>query len=314
MLYSAGAEPKEDRPAHVRAGSGLAFFEQRLAVIQDDANFIALVDPRSAKVGAVALPRGPEDLRQFDDLRGNKEHKFDLEACVTVDMMGFEMFFAFGSGSSPRRENVVIYTGGDEVEFMSARELYALLRAEPGFAGSELNVEGVIVTGDVVRFFNRGNGECKGELAPVNATIDLSWPVLCHYLTANGPLPEAGPVTQYALGEIGGTRLSFTDATTASAGILYVAAAEDSPDTLRDGPVLGSAIGLIAGEDVRWTQLRDKQGKAFDGKVEGIALDPENSERAWLLIDRDDPERATELCRVALKGPWVSGGSDFPAG
>jgi hypothetical protein len=48
LVYDAGADAKSDRPAHVRAGSGCCFVDipgqgRRLAVVQDDAAFVALV-------------------------------------------------------------------------------------------------------------------------------------------------------------------------------------------------------------------------------------------------------------------------------
>jgi hypothetical protein len=43
LRYNAAAPLGDDRPAHVRAASGLAFTGGRLAVIQDDAAFIAYV-------------------------------------------------------------------------------------------------------------------------------------------------------------------------------------------------------------------------------------------------------------------------------
>src|SRR5688500_6401908 len=84
MTYAAGADLSADRPAHVRAASGLAWFGDRLAVVQDDANFIALVDPATGLTDAVPLPPGPGGIRPFDDSRGHKADKLDLEAIVCL--------------------------------------------------------------------------------------------------------------------------------------------------------------------------------------------------------------------------------------
>src|SRR5215207_7995120 len=77
LRYRDGDDASLDRPAHVRAGSGLAWVDTsrgpRLAVVQDDAHFVALVDPRDGLAEAIALPPGPGGLRQFDDGRGNKD-------------------------------------------------------------------------------------------------------------------------------------------------------------------------------------------------------------------------------------------------
>lgn len=79
LYYSAGADIELDRPAHVRAGSGLTNLGTRLALIQDDANFVAILDPLTKTVDSIALPALPCRQRQFDDLRGNRLAKLDLE-------------------------------------------------------------------------------------------------------------------------------------------------------------------------------------------------------------------------------------------
>src|SRR5687768_13349499 len=69
LYYADGADPLTDRPAHVRAGSGLATVPGGIALIQDDANFIALVQPGDDRARAIPLPAGMGGLRQFDDVR-----------------------------------------------------------------------------------------------------------------------------------------------------------------------------------------------------------------------------------------------------
>lgn len=85
LRYAEGADPALDRPAHVRAASAVARVGGRLAIVQDDANFVALVDPATGLAEAVTLPAGEGGLRQFDDLRGNKRFKLDLESCVLLE-------------------------------------------------------------------------------------------------------------------------------------------------------------------------------------------------------------------------------------
>src|SRR5687768_4452657 len=58
MHYAGGADQTIDRPAHVRAASGIAWVGATVAVIQDDANFVALVDPATGLADSVALPLG----------------------------------------------------------------------------------------------------------------------------------------------------------------------------------------------------------------------------------------------------------------
>src|SRR5690349_5074827 len=82
LRYDTRAAAHDDRPAHVRAASGLAFVGGRLAVIQDDCAFIGYV--ATGEVSALALPRGAGGRRRFEVGLGNKMDKLDLEACVAV--------------------------------------------------------------------------------------------------------------------------------------------------------------------------------------------------------------------------------------
>lgn len=311
LLYAAGADPRQDRPPHVRAGSSLAWVEGRLAVVQDDANFVALVDPATLRAAAVPLPAGHGGKRQFDDARGTKAHKLDLEACVSVPGEGGDLLVAFGSGSTPRRERVALlegWSGGElAVSLRDASALYAMLRGREDFAGSELNLEGAVWMEGRVRLFGRGNGAPRRGIAPTDATCDLEWEALRAYLLdpERAPPPEPRGVVRYRLGALDGLRLGFTDAALAGGRLLFSAAAEDSPDAVRDGRVAGSALGVFDAPDrVRWTVLRGADGAPLADKVEGLALPPGGGGRAWVVVDRDDPDAPSELCEVALGGVW----------
>ena len=311
LLYDAGADPGQDRPAHVRAGSALALVGRRLVVLQDDALFLGLVDLERGSVEAIALPAAPGGVRCFDEGRGNKAAKPDFEACVVHG----DRLLAFGSGSTPARERVLVVGGIDrpdwastppDVQLIEAHRLYATLRAEPRFAGSELNIEGAVVVGGSLRLFQRGNGAARGDLQPVDATCELDLQDLQHYLEGgrDSDPPQVRRIVQYDLGAVGGVRLTFTDAAALGEDILYLAAAEASPDAVQDGPVAGVALGLIpaAGRPPRWTPLLGQDGSLFSGKAEGLAPDPHSPGTLHLVVDRDDPDAPAELCRVEVEG------------
>jgi hypothetical protein len=86
--------------------------------------------------------------------------------------------------------------------------------------------------------------------------------------------------------------------------LLYTAVAELSPDATRDGPVAGTAIGVIAEDRVQWTAVRDRAGAIVPIKAEGIALDPAHPQRVFIVLDHDNPARPSDLCRIQLDGPW----------
>jgi hypothetical protein len=311
LFYAEGADESLDRPAHVRAGSGLATVPGGIALIQDDANFIAILAAGDYHARALPLPAGEGGLRQFDDVRGNKKHKLDLEACVSVDIDDGTLLLALGSGSKRRREQVAMVRGWEsgrpEVRLVHVPRLYDTLRREEAFAGSELNVEGAIFLSDRLRLFGRGNGAVRDDVRPVNATCDLDWPRLLAHLESPQSCPPPVPtnVTRYELGTLGGIPLTFTDAAAWRGLVLYSAAAEASPDATRDGRVSGSALGVIdETRCARWTQLVDRSSAPFVGKVEGIAAVRSNETQVYAVVDADDPNAASVLCRVELRGDW----------
>lgn len=319
LFYTEGADPSLDRPAHVRAGSGIAWLAMpggapRLVVAQDDASFLALLDADLSRVLAMTLDHVDAGMRQFDATRGNKKRKLDLEACCVVRTGGREVLLAWGSGSLPIRERIVVLESGSSTpRIVDASALYAKLRASVEFAGSELNVEGAVflgeplATGGRVRLFQRGNGAPRAGLTPIDATCDLDAARLLAWLDdARRPAPEPESIVRWELGAIRGVRLTFTDACALGPGedVAFLAAAEASPDALEDGEVFGVALGCIpAGGDARWTTIREPDGAPFLGKAEGLAWVPgAEGRRALLVIDRDDPDAPSELCVVSVDG------------
>ena len=300
-----------DRPAHVRAGSGLARIPGGLVVIQDDSNFLALIDPlRPRAARAIPLPPGLDGRRQFGDSTGNKHLKLDLEACF-VTPGSSPLFVAFGSGSTPARESVVLLSGFEhdtlEARVILAPALYARLRATPAFAGSEMNIEGALLLGEWLRLFCRGNGAVNGNLAPVNSTCDLPWSRVFAHLGEPGASPPPAPVRieAFTLGALHGVPLGFTDAADWKGRVLFTAAAEDSPDSVRDGPVTGSVIGIVEERGVaRWAPITDVHGATLREKAEGLLVADAERGTFWVVADADDETRPSELWQIQLGGPW----------
>lgn len=295
LLYADGADEKLDRPGHVRAGSALVAWKGHLAVVQDDACFLAVIDRKSKRVHDIPFPvEGP---RQFDDARGNKKSKLDLEAAFITDHD--KLLVALGSGSSPLRERFVLIeepaSETPRVMLFDAPEFYALLREHREFSGSELNIEGAVVCGKDLVLFQRGNG--AGEA--VNATARIALASLLAYVREGSPLPPLHDVIPWPLPR----NLTFTDGALAPDGsIAFLACAEDCPDATQDGPVTEVAFGRLdeATRTHTLEPIMDEHGKPLLEKAEGLAWDPDDKKRLFVVTDRDDATLPSDLLELRL--------------
>lgn len=309
LFYSAGADLAEDRPAHVRAGSGLVRLDDgRFVIVQDDASFVAVVDLARDHISAIALP-AVDGIRQFDEARGNKDSKLDLEACFAIRDRG--LVVAIGSGSSPRRERIALVHGvaSDRpgVSVVHAASLYRAMSDDPAFSGSELNVEGATVHGSDVVFFQRGNGKQRGQLLPINATARVDLSSLLAHLLEGAPFSSLRAVRSWDLGRAGDVALTFTDGATHPSGKLaFLACAEASPDATKDGPVSAVVMGRLddGTGDFELGTIADERGAMLLEKAEGLAFDPRDAKRAWVVVDRDDASVASELLELELGHGW----------
>lgn len=281
--------------------------EPHLVIAQDDASFFAVVDRTFSRVDAIPIDHVDRGMRQFDVARGNKMQKLDLEASCVIRDQGREVLVAWGSGSHAVRERIVVLERGAlSPRIVDGSRLYAALRGCAEFAGSELNIEGAVcVGGDRVRFFQRGNGAPRGALVPVNATIDVDARALLAWLDdPREYLPSFESVVQWDLGVIRDVGLSFTDACGFEDGVVYVAAAEASPNAIDDGEVVGVVFGWIPEDgEARWTPILEADGSPFLGKAEGIAWMPSHEgRRAMIVLDHDNPDIASDLCDLSIRG------------
>ncbi|MBN8610203.1 MAG: hypothetical protein J0L92_06450 [Deltaproteobacteria bacterium] len=311
LRYADGGDPTHDRTAHVRAASGLTWMTldgaPRLVVAQDDTSFLAVIDPEpiEPRVRAIALDHVVGGRRVFEQRLGNKKQKLDLEACTTLAIEGREHALVVGSGSLPIRERLVLLDPEGRVRVLPAPQLYASLRANVSFAGSELNLEGAVAIDGRLVLFQRGNGAASETRTPTDATCSVELAALLGHLLHGAPLPPLERITPFELGSIEGVRLTFTDATRSRDGLAFLAGAEASPNAIDDGVVFGVALGTmgIDGRDVRWGRVRELDGSPFLGKAEGLA--PQRSDvgdgRFWAVTDRDDPDSPSELLAIELR-------------
>ncbi len=289
-------DPGRDLPGHVRAGSGLRWFEGQLVVVQDDVNALARVAWRRDLGGPetatpLVLPAGPGGLRHFSAARGNKADKLDLESCAVLPD---GRLLVLPSGSTPARERLVVVAPGGTPVVHDGAPFFAALRGRVDFAGHSLNLEGVAVSHDQLWLFQRGNGARPAEGAsdaapgrtgcgarrtpgPVSAVGRLPLAAFLAWLDGAAAVPTLDRVWPVDLGSAGGVAYGFTDAAPLPDGrIAFLAGAEDSPDTFHDGAVLGARIGLLSPEALPAPgPARDDSAAASGAKPdEGAVVQP----------------------------------------
>jgi hypothetical protein len=314
LVYADGESREDDRPSFVLAASGMVTLGEHLFVVQDNANWIAVVNPDDS-VTAVPLPRGPAGARVFSKSRDNADDKVDLEACVIMQGDEGPELVAFGSGTAENRCWILRMTGPDratkgegpssrryDAKFLDASVFYKSLVRERAFSGGSLNIEGAIALDETrVLILQRGNAP-PSEGERVDATGEVCWPLLSRHLDdpANVPPPPVENVIRYELGDLNGVRLTFSDAEYLGGGrILFSASAEDPQDG--DGKVEGSVLGIIepSGE-TRWTQVTCEDGSAFTGKIEGLSRSVHDASTIRFVIDDDDETAPSEIFEAKL--------------
>lgn len=296
-LTFAGGDP-------VRAASAITLLHDQWLIAQDDATHAAVWLPGAA-AQALRLFPPVEGEDTFSEAAGTKHLKPDLESACTIAGYGrHDAGLLLGSGSKAARMRAALVGGRREawiVQTADLAPLYERVADAMGIPTDALNLEGATPLGARLRWFQRGhaNGvpsfavdlDLAALLAAINDEVDA----------ADIPL-EA--VATFDLGEVDGVPLAITDAATLPDGrIIVSAAAEDAPNNVDDGPIVGSAIAMISDRaviDVTPLPLSD-DGEVW--KVEGLAVRDAGRTSLDLMavVDQDDPEEPSLALALGIQ-------------
>jgi hypothetical protein len=269
-------------------------FGGRLVVVQDDVNAFA-VGAGSDALFPVLLPPHSSGQRVFDDARGNKHLKLDLEACVTLPD---GRLVAFGSGSLPAREHVVVWNGRDAPAVVPAAQLYAAVRRAARQGAARLNIEGAVTGGGLLQLLHRGNDAPGAGRTPQNAIVAVGEPEFVRWLDG-GAVPSVAAVTTVDLGAEAGVPYGFTDAVALDdERVVVLACAERSSSALTDGAVLGCRVGVLDGSVLTMVDVCDASGARSLLKVEGIERRPGSRTEFDVFVDVDRPDAPALLGRL----------------
>jgi hypothetical protein len=291
--------PPAGLPSHIRSASAIRRIGGSLVIVQDDVNAFAVgADGRALR--AVLLPAHASGQRVFDDKLGNKHLKLDLEACVTLPD---GRLVAFGSGSLPAREHLVVWNGRDAPALVAAAAFYAAVRAAVPQGEARLNVEGAVIDRGALRLFHRGNDTVRDGSVPVNAIVAVDAAELARWLDGAAAVPRVTDVATVDLGDAAGVPYGFTDAVALDDGrIVVLACAESSSSALTDGAVLGCRVGLLDDSGLTTFDVCDAGGARSLLKLEGIERRPGSASEFDVVVDSDSPAAAAFLGRLHLGG------------
>jgi hypothetical protein len=283
-----------DDGSPVRAASAVAPFRCGWLVVQDDATHVAWV--RGDSVTPVRVVAPVDGLEVFSSVAGTKHLKPDFEAACPLPTGGVLLL---GSGSTAARTRVALVTP-DETVVADLPALYSAVGARLGIHADQLNLEGACLAGDRLRWFQRGSSAAGLP----SASVDVDLAALLR-VTAGGPAEpvDISGVRRYDLGLVRGVALAVTDAVTLPDGrVLISAAAEDTPNAVDDGPVVGAALALLDDEAV----VAVAELPATDGvapKVEGLAVREASPDGVRLLavVDVDDPLVPSQALEITLQ-------------
>jgi hypothetical protein len=272
------------RQPHLSAASGLVCLRGRAYVIADDELHLAVFSEH-AKFGTlyqIAPGELPESTADRKKLKPDFETLFVLPPAP--GSTGTRLV-ALGSGSRENRHvGVVIQldAAGDPLSDVHRFDLTPLI-----------NVEGAMVIGDEFVVLNRAVPE-KSD----NATARFRLRDLLAVIEGRGANRPPGAIEHYALGDIDGVPLGFTDAAALpDGGWLFTAVAEDTRDSYADGPCAGAAVGIVSARGVLQS-LRHLQPNT---KVEGIDVRVDSDGIGICMVtDADDPARSSWLLQARL--------------
>jgi hypothetical protein len=205
-----------------------------------------------------------------------KKEKADYEALTSFG----EELYLFGSGSTQKR-NTILHVDGQSKKVhppIDATDLYIAMQEFSEIDKENFNIEAAVNDGSTWYVFNRGNGP-KGQNGVFTLEGDINETAF-QFIYNEVTLPK-----------INGAPSSFTDATLVDGKLYFLAAAEKTTSTYKDGEVAGTLIGRMDTEsmEVEFTEVISTKNK-----FEGITLFKKQGNTLEFLLCEDTDSDATE--------------------
>jgi hypothetical protein len=280
----------------LQSASGLERVGDFYFVIGDDACNLFRLDLDFNIVGTTRL----FEINARDGERIAKMAKPDIEALCGVEWHGARELLCFGSGSkSPARDmcyrvDVTNPASPQNVRAVALTALYDALRANRNIVGANrLNVEAASCTHNTLSLFQRGN------ISGINARIEYDLRAFMQFLDAPSPLPVPR-ITTFALPEIQKRHAGFAAALTWHDSIFFAASVEDTDNEIDDGATLGSFIGEIVADELRWIAVVEQDSETAPVKIEGLGLLSAHDNSFRFVAVTDDDAGLSEILQIEL--------------
>jgi hypothetical protein len=277
---------------NIPSASGIVIEKDTAWIVGDDATSIYRLNLTNFE--QQKIPLKGFDASQY---RLPKPIKHDLECANIISYNHKQYLLAFGSGSlEPYRDSVLLLNIDDtsDQQLISVQPLYKELQRLTATDSTQWNVEGSTLAGDSLIISNRGN----------NLLISLHADSLMHYLLFAGvPIP-AIDFHKANLPQIEGKEARLSGICTLDdERLLFSASVEDTPDWVKDGPILGSFIGVYSLKEKKVLAshlLRNKEGAIAKEKLESIDIVSKQGGIITCIAVADNDNGTSGLFRLKL--------------
>jgi hypothetical protein len=227
-------------------------------------------------------------------LEVDDDDKPDVEALTALppfEGVPYGALLGLGSGSKRTRDKGFMWEldadgslRGDP-RTVDLHPLYERLREEI----DELNIEGAAVLDDALWLFHRGN---DGDSANAVVEIGLDEAMAAMRERDAVDLHDFRRIREYDLGELDGTRLSFSDATALAEGLIVFTASAEADD----GKIHGSVVGTV-GRDGTIERLRTIDRR---WKVEGVHAAIDTGVIDFVFVCDQDADEPSPLLSATM--------------
>ncbi|QLG89462.1 hypothetical protein HQ393_15100 [Chitinibacter bivalviorum] len=284
------------------SASGMAYRNGFFYAVGDDAQWLFELDQNFHITDKQLIKAYPLDPNG----RINKKVKPDFEAMAQFRQGKQTWSMVLGSGSKAVIREVGFLLSSDRISKHERNllSLYTQLKMAAGI--SELNIEGLVLSGSKAYILNRGNGGGNLVFAvKQNELIDYMFGKLDGFSKIETFKVKLPQVAGFEAGLSGGDYWAKNNS------LVYTASVEATGDSYNDGQILGSFIGVIplgklkAGEVMDLTPtsvpLLDANGRVVITKAESLAITSSEEDEIKGAIASDNDNGTSEFFRFKLE-------------